>query len=110
MALLKKIRSSTVLETVIASAIVLVVFTVSSLTLNNIFLGTVRTADNGLRNRLREVEYLCLHAQLGLPYFERAERWEISAEKQGNILLIESLHLPSGKRETDKTVLTDEKD
>lgn len=80
MALLKKIRGATLIETLVASAIILIVFVFATLSLNNIFLNSVRNNDSALQNHLRELEYLSIHKKIAVPYYESNQDWDISID------------------------------
>ena len=55
--LIKKIRATTLVESLVSSAIILIVFVFSSLSLNALFAGNIRSDDSQLQNRIRELSY-----------------------------------------------------
>lgn len=92
MALLKKIKGATLLETVIASVIVLIVFVVATATINNVFYSAVVNNTLVFENRVNKLYYLTLHKQFTLPFYENTPDWEISIEESNsNILLSATL-------------------
>jgi len=88
MVVLKKIRAATLVETLIASVIIVVVFMIASLSLNNIFRGAVIGNDSGLQNRIKELSYLYKNDKVFVPFYEDTDLWEIIIEKQnGEVIL-----------------------
>ncbi len=77
MDVLKKIRGATLIESLTATVLIVIVFMMASLILNNIFSTTIRKEDNVLKNRLRELEYSYIQEELKLPYKENFETWDI---------------------------------
>ena len=89
MAILKKIQAATLVETLIASVIIVVVFMIASMSLNNVFKGTMKGNDTKLQNRIKELSYLYKNGKISIPFYEDSDTWEIKIEKQeGEILLI----------------------
>ncbi len=79
MGLLKrKIKGETLIETLVATSIIIVVFVIASLVLNN----TVRTLAAKdtfeVRNRLEVLQYLYTHNKLTLPYDEVYDTYQIT--------------------------------
>lgn len=83
MALLKKIRGTSLVETLTASVIIVVVFMIASFSFNNVFQNAVRSDDNLLQNRLQELKYLSEYDKLSLPFYEEGTYWTISTEDIG---------------------------
>ena len=72
-----KIKGSTLMETVIATVIILAVFVVASLILNNTYKGVAQSDTFSIDNRLEELFYLTKYKQLSLPYEETYRNYEI---------------------------------
>lgn len=89
MAILKKIQAATLVETLTASGLILIVFLIASLSFNNIFTNHVHRDQSALENRLKELEYLYLHEQLQLPYAKDFEGWEVELTVQKEQTLLE---------------------
>lgn len=81
MVILKKIKASTLVETITASVIIIIVFAIASLTLNNIFASTIKHNTNQLENYLYTLEYQYINKKLTLPYHATFENWELSIVK-----------------------------
>ncbi|WP_223826533.1 hypothetical protein [Flagellimonas sp. S3867] len=85
MALLKKkIKASTLMETMVATVLIVVIFMLSSLILNNLFTAQVRGNLQPVKTHLDEVEYLYSTGKLIIPYYEEWEDWSISIEKEND--------------------------
>ena len=90
MVILKKLRAATLVETLIASVIIVVVFMIASLSLNNIFRGAVKGNDAPLQNRIKELSYLYKNDKVLLPFYEDSDGWEITIEKQDGEIIVSS--------------------
>lgn len=78
------------METLVATVILIVIFVISSLILNNIF-GTSIQGDKGkINNRLNELEYFYRYDKIELPYEESFNGWEvyINSYKENNQQLV----------------------
>ncbi|MEX0313718.1 MAG: hypothetical protein AB3N18_06040 [Allomuricauda sp.] len=85
MALLKKrIKASTLMETMVATVLIVVIFMLSSLILNNLFATQIRGNLQPVRTHLDTVEYLYSHEKLTSPYYGEWEGWSISIESQND--------------------------
>ncbi len=73
-----KAKASTIVETLVASVIIVLIFSFASLILNNIFKERI-TKDISLpENRINELLYLLDKRQIKTPYNETLKNWEIS--------------------------------
>jgi len=99
----RKITAATLMETLIATVIILAVFVTASLCLNHTFRLTVRANTFEIETKLAQLTYRSRHKQLPLPYFETLDNVDyhvfrevikdtpyvvFQAEKQGNSKLI----------------------
>lgn len=100
MALLKKIKAASVLEIVIASAIILSLFFISSITINNIFGSVIKSNTMTYDNRLKEIHYLLHHKKIEVPFYENTANWEISASYDDQYIILEALHKKSNTTKT----------
>ena len=78
MVVLKKIKASTLMETLVATVLIVIIFMLSSMVLNNIFSNTVKNSHNAIDAHLNELQYLQRNEKLELPYDEDFEKWQIS--------------------------------
>jgi len=88
MVVLKKIQAATLVETLVASVIIIVVFMIASLSLNNVFKTTIKENDSALKSRIKELHYLTLNHQITIPFYEETELWKIRIEKQQGATLL----------------------
>jgi len=77
MVILKKIKGATLMETLVASVLIVIVFMVSSLVLNNLFSSSIRTNTRGIEAHLNELEYLYTSDKLILPHNSSYDDWTI---------------------------------
>ena len=77
MAVLKKIRGATLMETLVATVLIVVIFTLASLILNNTFSNHIKDNRHDLYNEIYELEYLWLTDVVEVPYTSSYKNWTI---------------------------------
>ena len=82
MVILKKIKASTLIETVIASILIVIVFAIASLTLNNVFATALKNDTSQIENHIYILEYQFLNKKIKIPYSESFDNWEINILKE----------------------------
>ena len=102
MAVLKKLKGSTLMETMVATVLIIVIFMISSLILNNIFSGYVQGGSTrSLENRIRELEYKVINGNMKIPFYEIYENWELEIIKEqqekDSLLIITAKEIHSDK-------------
>ena len=78
MVVLKKIKASTLVETITASVIIIIVFGIASLTLNNVFASTIKNDTNQIENYIHKLEYQYINNKISIPYNETFDKWELN--------------------------------
>lgn len=81
MVVLKKIKASSLIETMVATVIIVVIFIVASMILNNVFSNTINNNTRAIEAHLNEISYLYLNQELELPYIDTFGNWEIRTEQ-----------------------------
>ncbi|WP_299223312.1 hypothetical protein [uncultured Aquimarina sp.] len=84
MVILKKIRAATLIETLTASVLIIIVFMIASLSFNNIFSNHIKRDRSAIENRIKELEYLIIHHKIDIPYTEDFGSWEIEVITKNN--------------------------
>jgi len=101
MAVLNKIKASTLMETLIATVLVVVTFLMASLILNNLVSNAIISDTMAIDTHLTELQYLQQHQQLELPFSERFQNWEVTVkhliEKNEPIIVFEATELSHHK-------------
>lgn len=69
------------METITASVIIIIVFAIASLTLNNVFTSTINNDTNQIENHLYKLEYQYVNNKISIPYNVVIENWEIGIAK-----------------------------
>jgi len=82
MVVLKKIKAATLIETLTASVLIIVVFMIASLCFNNIFNNHVKQDRGSINNRIKELEYQIHHQKIKTPYTEEFGAWNIEILKK----------------------------
>lgn len=91
MAILKKMKSSTLMETLVATVLIVVVFMISSMILNNLFYNTIKNDTRAIETHLNELQYLYRHDKLILPYHDDFKAWKVSIaslKENGKIFIV----------------------
>ncbi|MDH7445315.1 hypothetical protein [Aquimarina sp. 2201CG14-23] len=88
MVILKKIRAATLIETLTASVLIIIVFMIASLSFNNIFTNHIKRDRSTIENRIKELEYLVIHEKIRLPYTEDFDSWEIEIISKNNKTIV----------------------
>ncbi len=82
MAILKKLRSATLMEALVATVLIIVVFIMASVVLNNLLLNTFSKNTHDVEFRMNELNYLMQNNHLTIPYNETYKNWEITIESR----------------------------
>lgn len=83
MALLaKKVKSSTLMETLVATVLIVIVFMIASMVLNTLFASSINQNDNQVRQELLQLQYKYEHELLQLPYSDELNQWNITVTQQ----------------------------
>ena len=102
MALLKKIKGSTLMETMVATVLIVIVFMMASLLLETIFISSTQKNNEGITQRLQELEYEYKKELIRLPYTEDWKDWEIGI-RQERIRGINYIVLDAQEKKTDRS-------
>lgn len=81
MAILNKIKASTLMETLVATVLIVVIFVITSMTLNSIFYNTIKSRTLEIDAYLNELEYNYQHGNVSLPYQDEFYDWDIRIYK-----------------------------
>lgn len=65
------------METLVATVLIIVIFTMASLVMNTIFSSTIKRNTQPISERLQKLEYEYKNGLIKIPYFEEWETWEI---------------------------------
>ncbi len=103
MAVLKRIKGATLMETLTATVLIVIVFMLASMILNNLFSNTIKNNTQTIETHLNELNYLQQNDQLRLPYTDTFKHWEVSitAYTQGNTTITE---FEATNTKTNKTI------
>ena len=101
MDVLRKIKGSTLIETLIATVLIMVIFVVASMILNNLFSSSIKNNTRAITAKLNEIEYLCANDKIQLPFYDDYEHWEISVER---IFDSKQIRIKADNSETGKQI------
>jgi len=97
MVVLKKIRSATLIEVLVATLLITLIFMISSLVINNLLLNNFSKNTHQADTRLNELAYKLQNGEIHLTYTETFQGWQITikqtsqtitliAEKDGKVI------------------------
>lgn len=99
MVVLKKVTASSLMETLVATVLIVIIFMVSSMVLNNIITSNIKNNTDVLDTRLTKLEYQYRNGAFELPYQEDFDDWYISFSKDlvenREIVFVEAMHAKS---------------
>jgi len=80
--ILKKVHASTLVEVLVASVLIIVIFSMASLTLNTLFKSSVKANTTVIENELNKLYYLYQYEKIDNNYKADFSHWELSILKQ----------------------------
>ena len=96
MVVLKKIKASTLMETLVATVLIVIVCMIASMILNNLFSNTLKSNTRAVDGHLNELQYLYLNEKLKTPYADDFGEWQISVKtfkgNDSNLVEFEGKH------------------
>ena len=78
-----KVKGSTLIETMVATVLIVLIFMVASLLMNNLIRGQIQGEDRMVRETLHELEYRSIYQPLEYPYYKTVGEWEIVLQQIG---------------------------
>lgn len=72
------------METLVATVLIVVIFMMASMILNNIFYNSIKNNTDGIEAYFDETRYFYFHDKISLPYYDEYQGWEISIEMIDN--------------------------
>jgi predicted PurR-regulated permease PerM len=82
MALLKKIRSATLLEALVSTILIVIIFLVASLVVNNLLMNSFKNSTHSIEVEISELEYKIHNKVENFPYAENYNGWDISISEK----------------------------
>lgn len=96
MVVLKKIKASTLMETLVASVLLVIIFMITSMILNNLFSNTIKANTRTIESHINELYYLYNNQRLKVPYYDEFKTWDITIssyqENNSKIILFEAVN------------------
>lgn len=106
MVILKKIKSSTLVEVLVATVLIVIIFIIASLVINNLLINNFAKNTHQVENKLNELEYNVLHKQIKIPYQEYFNKWEIQiTQSQNKQTVIKWVEFRAKKENSPKEIL-----
>ena len=96
MVVLKRLKAASLMETLIATILIMVIFMLSSLILNNLFSNAIKKDKRAITAELNKLEYLYLNNQLQTPLLEEYGMWLITIKREDlqkrKLIILEAEH------------------
>lgn len=106
-----KVKASSITETIVATTIIIIVFTVVTLSLNNVLRNSVENDTSLIQQKMHELVYSNQHKKIALPITIKEKNWELSLFKEQrkdiSYIVIEAEHIRS-KKKIIKTIIDHE--
>lgn len=102
MVVLKKLKASTLMETMVATVLIVVIFMFSSLILNSLFSAQVIGNLQPIKSHLDQLEYQYVNQKINLPYYEEWKTWDITISTTQNMVQIEAVEKEASGSRTIK--------
>lgn len=77
MVILKKIKGSTLMETLVATVLIVIIFMLASMIMNNLFSNAIKSNTRVIDTYISELKYLHVNDELELPYQTDFKDWSI---------------------------------
>lgn len=101
-ALSRKLKGSTLMETLVATVLIVLIFMLASGIINGLYRGSMENSDAALRQELLFLEYSVRHGGLDVPHQTEFGPWEIQVFKEqwnGRAQTVFSaVHVPSQRK------------
>ena len=98
------------METLVATVLIVVVFMMASMVLNNVFGHTILQNTKTIEYELARLQYLNAHGKLELPHYDTIEDWSIEVSQvdwKGEVQTIFSASHASTKKEVEYKVVNE---
>ncbi|MCD8406213.1 hypothetical protein [Tenacibaculum finnmarkense] len=104
----KKLIASSLTEILVATTLILLVFIITSATINNILNSITKTNTQVIEVELSKLQYLYLNKKINVPYFTENKEWIIEilkhSENTTDLIVFEATHLKSKKKYSKKLI------
>ncbi|MET1260654.1 hypothetical protein ABV409_15005 [Flagellimonas sp. DF-77] len=78
---MKKIKASSLMETLAATVLLVLLFMMASMVMNSVFLNSISQHDRAIRETLHQLQYRHAQGQLPLPYVETVGAWQVEVRQ-----------------------------
>jgi len=83
-----EIAGSSIVETLVASVIIVIVFSIASLTLNNMFRTNILSDTSGIENHSNKLIYLYKNQKISTPFYDNYRGWELHILLDNNEIVV----------------------
>ena len=78
-----KVKGSTLIETMVATVLIVIIFMIASLLMNNLIRSQMQGEDRLVQETLYELEYKSINQVMEYPYYNTVGEWEIVLQQSG---------------------------
>ena len=79
---LRKVKGSSLVETLIATVVIMIVFGIAMVTISNVLENTVKSSTSKIDSELNKLVYLYEHNELTVPDVKEFNQWNIRIKKE----------------------------
>lgn len=94
------------METLVATVLIIVVFMVASMVLNNLFFNSIKNDTTQIDAQLNELHYLYINDKLTIPFQDELNGWDINVqsitEKNETIIVFDAKNRATNKSITNR--------
>ncbi len=99
-----KLKASTLVEVLVASVLILIVFAIASMSLSNIFKSTLKSNIHTIDTHLNKLQYQYQYGKIGAKYQEEFQDWNITiTQETTNTISYSVIEAVQNNPTTDKT-------
>ncbi|MFV8282626.1 hypothetical protein ACNKXS_13835 [Christiangramia marina] len=84
-----RLKASTLMETLIASIIIFIIFVIAIEIINNVALRNDKQSHFKMRQEVNEIRYKASTNRLKLPFYQRSKDWDILVYREDEFKILE---------------------
>lgn len=70
------------METLVATVLIVIIFMITSMLLNSIFVNSTKRSNNDIGTRIKQLQYQFSNGKISVPYNEEVGEWEIAVFRE----------------------------
>ena len=98
------------METLVATVLIIVIFVIASMILNNLFGTAVKNNTSEIETYLNEMQYQYINDKIDIPYQDTYKQWNVSIyniKEESNDWVVFEAHNAETKKQVKKSLLSE---